>query len=531
MARAPDAPRSAVDPNLSPLWLPVGGPCNSRCAGCEPDGRPRLTADAVRVATAAGRPAAVVLTGPGEPTLRRDLADLVHAARQGGAARVALVTNGRMLAYPAAAAAVAGLRLDAVAVTLLDPDPAAHDRNARAEGAFVQALAGARNLARAGAPGWLLARTPTSLAAPALQRLAHTAAEAGLQALWLDGPGGGQGGRGPLPVVDRAEFLRQLSEAPPPPRTHDGAVPLREHPGEGAVSLVVRTGCRNACVFCTTRLIQEHNRAPWPLEDLEAFHGPLVDARKGGYRSLRLVAVEPLEHPDIVAFVAHARDLGYRRIEAWSSGRALADPGLLRQLIDAGLTHLDVPLLGASAPVHDEVAGSSGSFDETVAGVRGAAARLEVRFHLVVVRQNLDDLAGMLALGRTLGLGEPASVLIPGPSLEDPRHYRAFAFSHTAAAAALRALDRPVRDVLADRGFVAQLPPCVLAAGQEVPRTAARPVGIKDGKLDEPGAAAKLRVACSLAAGCAAADRCPGHHQAYEAVFGIDGLVPRTGGR
>jgi MoaA/NifB/PqqE/SkfB family radical SAM enzyme len=520
-----------VDPNLSPLWLPVGGPCNSRCDGCEPDGVPWLTADAVRAATTAGRPAAVVLTGPGEPTLRRDLADLVHAARQGGAARVALVTNGRMLAYPAAAAAVAGLRLDAVAVTLLDPDPAVHDRSTRAEGAFVQALAGARNLARVGGSGWLLARTPTSLAEPSQRRLARTAAEVGLQALWADGPGGGQGGRGPLRVVDRAGFLRQLSEAPPPPRTHEGSVPIREHSGEGAVSLVVRTGCRNACVFCTTRLIQEHNRAPWPLEDLEAFHGPLAVARRGGYRSVRLVAVEPLEHPDIVAFVAHARDLGYRRIEAWSSGRALADPGLLRRLIDAGLTHLDVPLLGGSAAVHDTVAGAPGSFDETVTGVRNAAEQLEVRFHLVVVRQNLDDLVGMLALGRTLGLGEPASVLIPGPSLEDPQHYRAFAFSHATAAAALRALAPPVTDVLAARGFVAQLPPCVLDAGLEVPRTAARPVGIRDGKLDEPGAAAKLRVPCSLASGCAAADRCPGHHREYEAVFGVEGLVPRTGGR
>jgi MoaA/NifB/PqqE/SkfB family radical SAM enzyme len=531
MARAPDPPGSDVNPDLFPLWLPVGGPCNSRCDGCEPEPCPPLTPDAVRAVVAAARPAVVVLTGPGEPTLRRDLAELVHAARQGGAARVALVTNGRMLAYPGAASTVAGLRLDAVAVTLLDPDPAVHDRIARVEGAFVQTLAGARNLARAGGIGWLLARTPSTLDAPARSRLARTAGEVGLQALWLDGPARGEPGPASLSVVDRAGFLRQLSRAPPPARTHEGAVPIREHPGEGAVSLVVRTGCRNACVFCTTRLIQEHNRAPWPLEELTAFHEPLAEARERGYRSLRLVAVEPLEHPDIVAFIDRARTLGYRRIEAWTSGRALADQELLIQLADAGLTHVDVPLLGGSAVVHDRVAGAAGSFEETVSGLRAAAGRLAIRFHLVVVRQNLDDLAGMLALGRSLGLGEPASVLIPAPSLDDPEHYRAFAFSHPAAAAALHALGRSAREVLSSRGFVAQLPPCVLGAEQELPRTAAQPVGIRDGKLDEPGAAAKLRVPCSLARGCAAADRCPGHHRAYEAGLGVDALAPRPAGR
>ena len=518
-----------MEPNESPLWLAVGGPCNSRCDGCDAGATPPLSPDQVRAAAEAARPAVVVLTGPGEPTLSPDLERLVHAARQGGAARVALITNGRLLAYPRVAAAVAGLGLDAVSITLLSADPAVHDRRARVDGAFAQALTGARNLARAGGVRWRLARLGAGTAPPEMARLARIAEQAGLQGVWVDDEGVADAGVGVAPILDRRDFVRQLAGTLPPRRSRDGAVPLREHPAEGAVSLVIRTGCRNACVFCTTRLIQETNRAPWPLEDLSPFAGPLAGARERGFHALRMVAVEPLEHPDVVGFVADARALGYDRIEAWTSARALADPGLADRLAAAGLTDVDVPLFGGSAPVHDRVAGVDGSFDETLAGLRNARGRLRVRHHLVVVRQNLGDLAGMLDLAGGLGLGEPASVLIPGPSLPDDAHYREFAFSHSDGAAAFRALDPGGRRVLASRGFLAQLPPCVLDPREIAAAGAVQPAGIRDGKLEEPGAAAKLRVPCSLAGGCGWATRCPGHHRAYEVVFGVEGLEPGGG--
>ena len=114
-----------ADPSLT--HVPVAGDCNCRCEECPIVPAPPVTADQVRARAEAERPAVLVLTGPGEPTLHRDLPRLLHAARRGGAGDVALVTNGRALAYPRTAARIAGLRPAAVAVTLRHPDAATHD--------------------------------------------------------------------------------------------------------------------------------------------------------------------------------------------------------------------------------------------------------------------------------------------------------------------------------------------------------------------------------------------------------------------
>ena len=511
------------------LWLPAGGPCNSRCDGCPGEGGAALAPDRLRALAEAARPAGVVLTGPGEPTLGDDLEARVHAARRGGAARLALITNGRLLAYPRIAAGVSGLGFDAIAVSLWHPTPAVHDRRVRVQGAFAQAVAGVGNLVRGmdSRRASILLRIPGPLDRGAAATMARLGRRLGVDALWYDaGDGAWPGASAGIVVVDRPGFEALLIRDLPRARTREGSVPLREHPSEGAVSMVVRTGCRNACVFCTTRLIQEQNRAPWPLEDLSAFAGPLADARQRGFDALRLVAVEPLEHPDLPDFVGRARELGYRRIEAWTSARALADPDRREALLVAGLTHIDVPILGGDAETHDRVAGVEGSFAETLEGLAAVRRALQVRTHLVVVRQNLGGLEGMVELGRELGLGEPASVLIPGPSLDDLAHYRAFAFPYAAAADALRRVTPGLRAMLEARGFVGQLPPCVVQPVAES-HAGPRPVGIRDGRLDEPGAAAKLRIRCTLAARCAAASRCPGHHRGYEELFG--GLEPLPG--
>jgi len=472
----------------------------------------------------------VVLTGPGEPSISETLEMWVHGARRGGAVRVALTTNGRLLAYPQTARRIAALGIDAVAVTLRHPSAAIHDRRVRVEGAHAQTLAGLRNLARSPFRRrmslWI--RCPDPLDVPATTALARLGGILGVDGLWLDGetaplPPIGAGSR----VVDRGGFEARLLSDLPPARTRDGAVPIREHPDEGAVSMVVRTGCRNACVFCTTRLIQEQNRAAWPLEDLDAFVGPLEQARERGFDALRMVAVEPLEHPDMASFLGRMSRSGFRRIEAWTSARALADRRWTDDLVGAGLTHVDVPLFGGDPAVHDRVAGVGGAFAETLEGLDAARGALDVRYHLVVVRQNLGDLGGMVRLGRRLGLGEPASVLIPGPSVEEPATYQAFAFSYADAMASFRSQDEGVRSVLEARGFLQQIPPCVSGRAAVAGERGARPVGIRDGRLNEPGAAAKLRVRCSLSSRCADASRCPGHHRGYEEAFGTEGLNPR----
>lgn len=89
----------------------------------------------------------VTLTG-GEPTIRRDLPDIVRAARALGLL-VGLQTNGRMLAYPEVRDGLTGMGIRFI-IALHGPDAAVHDAVTRSPGSFDQTMDGIRALASAG---------------------------------------------------------------------------------------------------------------------------------------------------------------------------------------------------------------------------------------------------------------------------------------------------------------------------------------------------------------------------------------------
>lgn len=82
----------------------------------------------------------------GEALLRRDLPQLVKAARRLGFAAVRLQTNGLRLASPAAAERLVKAGLTVCKFTFASHLPSVHDRLAGRRGAFKKSLAGLRNM-------------------------------------------------------------------------------------------------------------------------------------------------------------------------------------------------------------------------------------------------------------------------------------------------------------------------------------------------------------------------------------------------
>ncbi len=91
----------------------------------------------------------VVLAG-GEVTLRPELLQLVGAARALGFQRVAIQTNGSILASPGAAAGLRAAGLTDVALALHAPTAAVHDWLTSRPGSFKRALAAAKRSVAAG---------------------------------------------------------------------------------------------------------------------------------------------------------------------------------------------------------------------------------------------------------------------------------------------------------------------------------------------------------------------------------------------
>jgi molybdenum cofactor biosynthesis enzyme MoaA/predicted dehydrogenase len=140
-----------------------GGRCDLRCALCD-CAAPASPPEEVERALEGGG-ARVVVRGPTERSAT--IGDLVARARQQGFAEIVLRTNAVACATPANAAAFARLGADAVLVPLFSDDPTVHDRIAGRRRALLDALAGMRNLARAG----LGVEIEVPILSPSLQRL------------------------------------------------------------------------------------------------------------------------------------------------------------------------------------------------------------------------------------------------------------------------------------------------------------------------------------------------------------------------
>jgi MoaA/NifB/PqqE/SkfB family radical SAM enzyme len=137
------------------LDLRTGYTCNQRCRFCDQGDRRDTHGDAATSAVIARLEArrsgeeGVWLAG-GEVTLRRDLPELIRAARRTGFTRVGIQSNGRVLAARGAAAGLRELGLTDVAVAVHAHVAVIHDWLTREPGSFAQASAGARNVTAAG---------------------------------------------------------------------------------------------------------------------------------------------------------------------------------------------------------------------------------------------------------------------------------------------------------------------------------------------------------------------------------------------
>lgn len=159
--------------------LRTGFRCNQACRFCDQE--------ALRAAHGEASPEAVeasilrlphrqglVLAG-GEVTLRADLLDVLGIARRAGFQRIAVQTNGSVLAAPGAAAALRAAGLTDVALALHAPNAAVHDWLTRTPGSFKRTVAAARRCTAAG----LGLRVNTVLTRTGAPLLAETVGVAG----------------------------------------------------------------------------------------------------------------------------------------------------------------------------------------------------------------------------------------------------------------------------------------------------------------------------------------------------------------
>ncbi len=159
-----------------------------------------------------------------------------------------------------------------------------------------------------------------------------------------------------------------------------------------AFSLRITKRCNAACSFCNARG-QLHDLAEEP--DIRE-HMLAAAARQGG-ELVSFTGGEPTLEPELAYWIARAKTLGFSRVELQTNGVALADPGLLDSLMEAGLDHILLSLHAGTKTLHDGLLKLPGAFEAVSRAMELARShKLAVTVNCVILRENLQALGGLL---------------------------------------------------------------------------------------------------------------------------------------
>ena len=320
-----------------------------------------------------------------------------------------------------------------------------------------------------------------------------------------------------------------------------------------ALNLAIDTECGQRCAFCSVKAYVR------PLDEgdaaLERIRVQLRMARAQGIREVRLNGIDPLTFSRVLEVLDAVRACGFEKLSVYSPCRRLADDDFRREFL-ARLPDdftVSVPLYGVTAAVHDAVTGTPGSFAEVTAAIAGllaVVAPARVVLSTVVVKQNLDEFAAIIAYANARGLEVHPHVPYPmRQTTRDP--YAASALRErdlverlVASLDATPPQDR-FRSLLILGRAVAH--PCLLWESEKktrLPVFGARAVDRREplagteyrsqniahdsqGAQSVANAFAVATVPCPHAARCALAPVCPAeHYSVYEALYGLDEFAP-----
>ncbi len=201
-------------------------------------------------------------------------------------------------------------------------------------------------------------------------------------------------------TVDSKADLRVAIEAQPGP---DFAGRIRRK--QERVHVLTGTVCNNNCIFCmeedrdgrrVTNARTDDALVDWILEE------------HAGCEEICFTSGEPTTNKRFPFWVQKAKAAGVPRISVMTNGRALGYARYTRALAKAGINRFYISIHGHTERLHDSLVRTPGAFEQTVAGIRQAAAlqRYGVELHTstVITRRNLPQMASIYRFLRDLGV-------------------------------------------------------------------------------------------------------------------------------
>jgi radical SAM protein with 4Fe4S-binding SPASM domain len=112
---------------------------------------------------------------------------------------------------------------------------------------------------------------------------------------------------------------------------------------------------------------------------------------------------EPTLRDDLGELISHAESLG--QITGMNTnGRKLKDKAYLKELLDAGLDHIQITVASHKEEVHDAIVGSKGAFKETIEGLKNTIGCIYTVTNTTIMEDNKDHILDTIDHIRKIGV-------------------------------------------------------------------------------------------------------------------------------
>lgn len=183
------------------------------------------------------------------------------------------------------------------------------------------------------------------------------------------------------------------------PRCAAAAPPLTRR-----IDLNVGCSCNMRCRFCyylndVTRRSRHRDLSTAQCKRLIRWY------RQQGFEVLEFTGGEPTIRQDLLALVAFAKTVGFRRVSMITNGVRLAKAAYAQELVSAGVDDFLFSLHGSRAETHDYVTRLEGSYRWLLEAIQNLLSlSVKVRCNSVVTGATLGDTIARAALVKSLGV-------------------------------------------------------------------------------------------------------------------------------
>lgn len=297
----------------------------------------------------------------------------------------------------------------------------------------------------------------------------------------------------------------------------------------GVLNLVLRNFCTNNCVFCTTRIVQKAFKSPLPFDRAESVIKAISRFSKGLKKRelFEIVAVEPLEHPDIMNILREAKKYGFKSIRLFTHGRMLKTDKDIDMLRRVGVREILIPISFYSAESARLTVGDTTAYNDIVNLLKLIRdyKGIQFIFNIMIFKQNYKDIYKIVKFLKGCGV-QDFNFSLALPSIEDERYYLPYALKFTDL---IQIIQNGTRDKKLQKGIINSLayiiPLCVIQryfSKSIVTEIESKFKSISSISISakRPSARTKLTINCFKKGLCPYGNFCVGVNEIYVRVFG-----------